>query len=118
MKFLSIFSLDPSAMTGPPDPQLMADMDVLMKELMGAGKMVDTGGRAPTGLTFRVKRANGQVNVTDGPFAESKEIVGGFALLNVNSKDEAVALTERFLGIMKNGACDLLEVSETPTFDS
>ncbi len=114
MKFFSVFTLDPSAPPAPPDPEMYAKMDALIKELMDAGTMLDTGGVMPTGVSLRVTRTQGNVRVTDGPFAEAKEVVGGFALFEVGSKDEAAALTERFLGLVGNGTCTLYEVSETP----
>jgi hypothetical protein len=114
MKFLSIFTLDPNTMAGPPSEKMMAEMDALIHELLTSGKMIDTGGRVPTGTSLRVVRANGNVSVTDGPFTESKEIVGGFALFDVDSKDEVVTLTTRFLEVVGNGSCQLFEVSEMP----
>jgi hypothetical protein len=114
MKFFSIFTIDPSTMAGPPGEKIMADMNSLIAELIASGKLVDTGGRAPTGTSLRIERANGNVRVTDGPFTESKEIVGGFAVFNVESKDEVIALTRRFLEVVGSGTCQLFEVSEMP----
>ena len=117
MKFFSVFTLDPSAPPAPPDPDMYAKMGALIKELMDAGKMLDTGGVMPTGVSVRVARAGSAVRTTDGPFAEAKEVVGGFALFEVASKDEVVGLTERFLALVGNGTCTLYEVSETPALD-
>jgi hypothetical protein len=115
MKFFSVLTIDPNA-PPQPDPQMYAAMNGLIKGLMDAGKLIDTGGVMPTGVSVRVTRAKGAVRVIDGPFAESKEIVGGFALFDLESKDEAAALTERFLALVGSGTCTLYEVSETPTF--
>jgi hypothetical protein len=115
MKFFSVFTIDPSAPPAPPDPQMYAAMGALIKELMDLGKMLDTGGVMPTGVSVRVSRAKGSTSVTDGPFAEAKEIVGGLALFDVASKAEAAALTERFLALVGSGTCTLYEVSPTPT---
>jgi hypothetical protein len=118
MKFLSIFTLDPESFcAGPPKPETVEAMDRLIKEMMDSGVLVDTGGVAPTGVSMRVRRSNGSVAITDGPFAESKEVIGGFALLNVSSKDEALAATHRFLECVGSGTCDLHEIGETPHFE-
>lgn len=114
MKFLSVFTIDPSAMAGPPDPAMFSRMDALIKEMTDDGTLVDTGGRMPTGLAMRVRRSSGTITVTDGPFAESKEIVGGFALFNATSKEHMIALSERFLEVAGNGTCEIVEISETP----
>ncbi len=111
MKFISIFTVDPTT-AGPPDEKMYAAMGALIQELTASGQMIDTGGVAPTGTSMRVRRAEGRISVTDGPFTESKEVVGGFALLNVQSKDEAIACTRRFLDLVGNGTCQLHEIAE------
>ena len=65
-------------------------------------------------LELSVARKNGQTSVTDGPFAESKEVVGGFALMDVKDRDDAIAWTKRFLDVLGTGTCYLHEVSPTP----
>jgi len=111
MKFISIFTLDPST-ARPPDESMYAAMGALIEELKSTGQMIDTGGVAPTGVSMRVRRSDGKITVTDGPFTESKEVVGGFALLNVQSKDEAIACTQRFLDLVGSGTCQLHELAE------
>jgi hypothetical protein len=112
MKFVSIWKPDPSVWTAEPDEKQMAAMGELIGELMSAGVLLDTGGVSDGGSSLRVKLAGGQVTVTDGPFAETKEVVGGFAIFKVNSREEAVALTRRFLAIAGDGMSELHEVSE------
>jgi hypothetical protein len=58
------------------------------------------------------------VTVTDGPFAETKEVIGGFALLKVNSKEEAVEVSQRSLKVAGDGECELRELCEQPAFDA
>lgn len=113
MKFVSIFTYDPSHATEP-DAAQYAEMGRLIGEMRSAGVLVDTGGVNPTGVSMRVRRSNGQFATTDGPFAESKEVVGGFAVLEVASKEEAVSWTRRFLDSCGDGQCELIEVSPTP----
>ena len=93
MKFVSIWKPDPAVWAAEPDEKQMAAMGALIGELMSAGVLLDTGGVSDGGSSLRVQRAGGKVTVTDGPFAETKELVGGFAIFKVNSRDEAVALT-------------------------
>ena len=112
MKFVSIWKPDPAAWSAQPDETQMAAMGQLIGELMSAGVLLDTGGVSDGGSSLRVRRADGKVTVTDGPFTESKELVGGFAVFKVNSRDEAIALTRRFLEIAGDGTSELHAVSE------
>jgi hypothetical protein len=112
MKFVSIWKPDPAVWGAEPDEKQMAAMGQLIGELMSAGVLLDTGGVSDGGSSLRVQLAGGKVTVTDGPFAETKEVVGGFAIFKVNSRDEAVALTRRFLEIAGDGMSELHEVSE------
>jgi hypothetical protein len=63
----------------------------------------------------RVRRSDGKVTVIDGPFTESKEVVGGFAILNANSKAEAIELAEHFLSHVGQGECELRQLYEPPS---
>jgi hypothetical protein len=65
--------------------------------MKAAGKLLDTAGLAPTANSKRVRLRGGRITVVDGPFAEAKEVVGGYAMLDAQSLDEAIALTERFV---------------------
>jgi hypothetical protein len=84
-----------------PDEQMMADMDKFVAELSQAGVLLATGGLDPAGT--RISAADGKVTVTDGPFAEAKEAIISFALVDVRSKDEAIELSKRFWRIVRNG---------------
>jgi hypothetical protein len=112
MKFVSIWKPDRAVWTAGPDEEHVVAMGRLIEELMSAGVLLDTGGVSDGGTSLRVQRSDGNVTVTDGPFAETKELVGGFAIFKVNSKDEAIALTRRFLEIAGDGTSELHEVSE------
>ena len=85
----------------PPDEQMMADMGKFVAELSQAGVLLATGG---LDQGSRVTAKDGQITVTDGPFAEAKEAIISFALLDVRSKDEAIELSKRFWQITRNGA--------------
>src|ERR1700730_10427964 len=110
MKFLSIYkSVERNT---PPSQEEMAKMGKLVEEGMEAGWLLATEGCLPTGLGARVRKANGKVTVTDGPFTEAKEVVGGFAILRANSKAEAIHLAKDFLQAVGDGECELRQIYE------
>jgi hypothetical protein len=112
MRFLSIYKT--MERNTPPSAEEMAAMGKLIQEGMTKGWLVSTEGCLPTALGARVRRSDGQVTVTDGPFTESKEMVGGFAILNANSKQEAIELTKYFLSHVGYGECELRQLYEAP----
>jgi hypothetical protein len=99
MRFLSMIRVDETAGQVPSE-QLMADMGKLIEELTGTGQLVSTAGLRPTSEGVRVRlHRGGRLAVTDGPFTETKEVIGGYAILEAQSKAEAVDLTQRFLEV-------------------
>src|SRR5258705_4438445 len=110
MKFLSLYK---SAERNTPSSQEeMARMGKLIEDGFKAGWLVATEGCLPSALGARVRRSGKNTTVTDGPFAESKEIVGGFAILRTNSKEEAIELARQFLQVVGEGECELRQVYE------
>ena len=105
MRFISIFTHEPT--NRQPTEAEMASMGKLIEESMKAGWLIATEGVnfGTTGVRVH-KRAGGKVTVTDGPFAETKEVLGGYALLNAASKEEAVEHTRRFLDHIGQGTCE------------
>jgi hypothetical protein len=99
MRFLSMIRIDET--TGQvPSEQLMADMGTLIEDLTRTGQLVSTAGLRPTSEGVRVRLCRGgKLSVTDGPFTETKEVIGGYAILEAQSKAEAVELTQRFLKV-------------------
>lgn len=97
MKYLSIIRSSEKYRNVQPPAALMQAMGVLIEKNTKAGSLVDTGGLTPSRDGFRTRLENGKLTTTDGPFAESKEIIGGWAILNADSKAEALRLTEEFL---------------------
>src|SRR5258708_1955777 len=75
---------------GPPPKPLMDAIAKLAEDEAQAGTMLGSGGLGPTALGARVRLSKGQVTVTDGPFTEAKEVVGGYAQFDLKSKEEAV----------------------------
>jgi hypothetical protein len=100
MRFLMIVKSTKESEAGqPPDPRLMAKLGESAKELTQAGVMIYTGGLAPSSTGTRIRTGNGQLTQIDGPFAESTELVGGFAIFEVKSKEEAVQHGRRFMAL-------------------
>jgi hypothetical protein len=82
-----------------PSERLMTEMGKLMSEMTQAGTLVDTAGLRPTAEGARVRTAYGKLSTVDGPFTESKEVIGGFAIIKADSMAEAIELTKRFLEV-------------------
>ncbi len=108
MRFLSIYKT--VERDTPPSAEEMAAMGKLVEEGMKAGWLLSTEGCLPSKLGARVRRSGGSVTVTDGPFIESREVVGGFAILKANSKEEAVELAREFLRHVADGECELRQL--------
>ena len=105
MRFLSIYK---SVETGtPPTREEMERMGKLIEDGMKAGYLLGVEGCLPSATGARVRLANGKVTVTDGPFTEAKEVVGGFAILQAGSKEEAVERARQFLSVAGDGECEL-----------
>jgi hypothetical protein len=88
----------------------MATMGKLVEEGMKAGWLLATEGCLPTILGARVRRSGTKLSLTDGPFTESKEVVGGFAILKANSKEDAIELARKFLQVAGEGECELRQL--------
>lgn len=113
MRFLSIY--EAVERNAPPTQAEMERMGKLIEEGMTSGWLVSTEGCLPSALGARVRQAGGKVTVTDGPFSEAKEVVGGFAILRAGSKDEAVDLAKRFLAYVGgDGECEIRQLYEAP----
>jgi hypothetical protein len=113
MKFLSIYKTAERGV--PPTQEEMAKMGKLVEEGFKAGWLLATEGCLPSALGARVRSSNGKLSVTDGPFTESKEVVGGFAILQANSKEEAIQLAKNFLQVAGDGECELRQIFEADT---
>jgi hypothetical protein len=113
MKFLSIYKS--AERNAPPSQEEMAKMGKLVEEGMKAGWLLATEGCLPTALGARVRNSSGKLTVTDGPFTEAKEVVGGFAILRAKSKEEAIQLAKDFLQVVGEGECELRQIFEADT---
>jgi hypothetical protein len=86
------------------------EMQRFIAELSKAGVVLSTEGLYPSERGARVRLAGGKVSVTDGPFTEAKELVAGYVIVEVPSRDEATALAGRFLGVAGDGTAEVREV--------
>jgi hypothetical protein len=99
MRFMTM--VKSSETSGPPPKALMDAIAKLGEEGFKAGVMVEVGGLLPSATGARVRVSGGKLTVTDGPFTEAKEIVGGYAVYEVKSRDEAIELTRRFMELYR-----------------
>jgi hypothetical protein len=96
MRFLSMVRINENSGMQPSE-KLMSDMGKLLEEVKQAGVMLDTAGLRPTSEGVRVRLAHGKISVVDGPFTETKEVIGGYAMMETKSMEEAIHWTKRFL---------------------
>jgi hypothetical protein len=118
MRFMIMVKSAESAV--PPPMALMAAIGKLGEEAMRAGVMVETGGLLPSGMGARVRLSAGKLTVTDGPFAETKELVGGYAVYDLKSKQEAIDWATRFMQLHKEhwpgweGESEIRQIFDAP----
>jgi len=98
MRFLSMIRINENSGQAPSE-QLMRDMGKLIDEMTRNGTLVRTAGLRPTKEGVRVRQRHGKLSTVDGPFTETKEVIGGFAIIQAKSMPEAIELTKRFLGV-------------------
>jgi hypothetical protein len=110
MRFLSVYKTTERGI--PPTQEEMAKMGKLIEEGMKAGFLLAVEGCLPSATGARVRLSGDKLTVTDGPFTESKEVIGGLALLQANSKEEAIELVKQFLHTAGDGECELRQLFE------
>jgi hypothetical protein len=110
MRFMFIVK---SAHAGPPPPALLEAMHKLADREIKAGRMLDNAGLTPVATGAEVRVRDGRLSVVDGPFVEAKELIGGYAVLDLRDKDEALASAKEFMQLHKDlfpgweGVCEL-----------
>lgn len=97
MKYLAFIRHPESYRQSQPPAALMEAMGQFVQKSLKEGTLVDTGGLLPSKDGFRVRLADGKISVTDGPFSESKEVIGGWAILKADTKAEAVRVATEFM---------------------
>lgn len=110
MRFISLFTHEETGK--PPTQELIDNMGRLIQEGMAAGWLIATEGVQWGTKGTKVRSARGKVTITDGPFTEAKEVIGGYALLSAKSKEEVLALCKRFLEVAGDGTCEVHQLFE------
>ncbi|MCI0625833.1 MAG: YciI family protein [Acidobacteria bacterium] len=101
----------------PLSPELMAGMGKLTEEMMKAGVLLASDGLQPSSKGTRIKYSSGKRTVIDGPFAETKELIGGYAILQAKSKEEAIELANRVVEVHVKAGIPEFEMEIRPLFD-
>lgn len=115
MRYFSIFRPDPTAVGGPPSPEHMDRMNKLVEDSTREGTLVTAGAWLPLNHGgIRVRRSGDTVTVVDGPYVESKELVGGFAILEARSREHAIELCRQFLAVAGDGETVVHQLMEPP----
>jgi len=122
MRYMMIVKADSNYEAGlPPKPELMAAIGKLSEEMIKAGVLLDMGGLLPSSKGARINATKGKLTVTDGPFSEAKELIGGYAILQVKSKEEAIERGRRFmqlhadvLGPSYEGELEIRQMPDAP----
>ena len=111
MRFMYIVTSS-QPMVGP-TPALMEAMQKISEREIKAGRMIDSGGLMPVATGAQVRITDGKLNVVDGPFVETKEMIGGYAIFELRDKEEAVAAAREFMQLHLDhmpgwdGTCEL-----------
>jgi len=118
MKYLSFIRHSEKYRETTPPPALMAAMGEFVQRSLRDGTLVDTGGLLPSKDGARVRLAGGKITVTDGPFTESKEIIGGWAIIKADSKEQAIRIATEFMELHRKHWPEFEGESEVrPMFD-
>jgi hypothetical protein len=121
MRFMILVRATPASEAGSrPDDALMEAMGAFHDELAKAGVLLDAAGLRPTSHGWRIEHEGGKRRVIDGPFAETKELVAGYTLIQVRSRDEALEWTRRFpspFGPLEHGTIEVRQLYEPEDFE-
>jgi hypothetical protein len=113
MRFMMLYRPGKEA-TAPPSAGVMAEMGKLIEEWTKAGVLLSTEGLQPSSQGMRVRIAGGKFTVTDGPFPEAKEVIAGYAIVQLKSKEEAIEYAKRFLKVMGEGESEVRPMHVAP----
>ena len=118
MKYLTFIRHAESYRESGPPRALLEAMGQFVQQSLKDGTLVDTGGLLPSKEGVRVRLARGKLSVKDGPFTETKEVIGGWAILKVDSKAEAVRIAKEFMELHRKYWPEFEGESEVrPMFD-
>src|SRR5687768_5949093 len=118
MKYLTFIRHSESYRQATPPPSLMEAMGKFIEQSKTNGTLVDTGGLLPSKDGFLIRLANGKLTTTDGPFTEAKEVIGGWAILQAGSKEQALRLATEFMELHRKHWPEFVgECEVRPMFD-
>jgi hypothetical protein len=118
MKYLTFIRHSEKYRESQPPAALMEAMGKFVEKSMKDGTLVDTGGLLPSKDGARVRLSRGRITVTDGPFTETKEVIGGWAILNAESKADAIRMATEFMELHRKHWPEFEGESEVrPMFD-
>ena len=119
MRIMGLLKADKESEAGaPPSPELIQKMGKFIEEVMKAGVLRATDGLQPSSKGVRVTLSDGKFTVVDGPFAETKELIAGYAIIEARSKEHAIELTKRFLEVVGEGQSEIRLMHGEPAFDA
>jgi hypothetical protein len=119
VRFMEMLKFDESLPAGPPPPALFEAMAEYAAEGARNGTLVDQGGLLPSAAGAIVSLVDGSIKAVDGPFTEAKELIGGYAVVEVRSKAEAIELAKRLMQIHKDywpgweGSCEVRQLGDS-----
>jgi hypothetical protein len=115
MQFLMMYRPDRNEDV-PPSPECMAELGKNCQEMAEAGVLVMSAGLHPSAKGARVRLSGGEISVTDGPFAEAKEVIAGINLITAESKQEAIELAKRLIKLAGDGETEIRQVYSASDF--
>lgn len=120
MRYLMMIKMDESMPAGPPPPALFEAIGALGEQAAKDGTMLDNNGLLPSAAGALLHLDEGKISVVDGPFTEAKEVIGGYAMFQLHSKEEAVEQARRFLQVHADNwpgvraTCEVRQVMDAP----
>jgi hypothetical protein len=116
MRFMMMYKPAAPETGAPPSKEYLEEMGKLIEEGMKSGTLLITEGLQPTSKGARVRLSKGKTTVIDGPFIEAKELIAGFAILHLNSLQEAIESAKNFLRCAGDGECEIRLLFEAEDF--
>ena len=113
MRYMMLYQPDAES-TAPPAAEHLARMGKLIEDMTSAGVLLDHGALQHSGAGVRVRKNGARVTVTDGPFAESKELVAGYAVVEARDKAHAIELARHFLEVAGGGQTEVRPMQPAP----
>ncbi len=118
MRFMMMYrSAEGSGEDGaPPTEAEMMAMGEFIGQIASEGVLVTTDGLLPSSFGAKVRQEKGKLTVVDGPFPEAKEVIGGFAIVDVPSKETAIDIARRFLAVAGDGESEIRQMYDEPAY--